>query len=212
MKKIINGIIHENPIFGLFLGLCPALAVTINFESAYLMGISVLFALIFSNLIISLISKFIPSNVKIPCFIIIISTFVTIIEISLSAYVPLISKVLGIYLPLLTVNCIILGRALSVASKEGVINTITDSMGIGLGYLLSISLIGLTREVLGTNSITIFDGLSSLTNYKLIIHDIFPNNYLIPNELLISPGGAFIVIGVLLGIFNSLKRGEVKWV
>ena len=148
MKKLFNSIIKENPTFVLLLGLCPALAVTTKFENAYLMGICVLFILLVSNTIISIIKKLIPENVKIPCYILIIGTTVTITEIILKKYIPDLYNALGIYLPLIVVNCIVLGRALLVASKESVKNTILDSLGIGIGFTLAISLIALIREIL----------------------------------------------------------------
>ena len=137
MKRIKNGILFENPIFVGTLGLCSALAVTNKVENAYVMGICVLIVLIFSNLIISIIKKLVPENVKIPVYILIISTLVTIIEIVLQKYAKGLYNVLGIYLPLIVVNCIILGRALSVASKEKVKTSVLDGVGIGIGYTIA---------------------------------------------------------------------------
>lgn len=203
MKRILNGITKENPILILTLGLCSALAVTNNFENAYVMGISVLLVLLFSNLIISLIKKIVPENVKIPVYILIIATFVTIIEVVLQKYLPKLHKILGIYLPLIVVNCIILGRALQVAQKENVKNSILDAIGIGLGYTLALMLIALIREILGNNTLTLMDNISNITGYKAI-YKIFPDNNIIPLNIFINPAGAFLTIGLLIALFKKI--------
>lgn len=205
MKNIINGIFKENPVFVLLLGMCSTLAITTKFENSYVMGICLLIVLVISNFIVSVIKKIVPDNVRIPVYILIISTAVTIIEVLLNKYVPSLYNVLGIYIPLITVNCIILGRALSVASKKSILNSLTDAIGIGLGFTLSLMLIAFIREVLGSNSLTIIDGLSNITNSKLVF-TIFPNNTLIPIKMLIEPAGAFLILGILIAIFK--KVGE----
>ena len=149
MKTILNGIVKENAIFVLSLGLCSALAVTTTVENAYLMGLCVLIVLIFSNLVISLIKKLVPDNVRIPVYIIIVGTFVVVLELLLQKFIPVLYSALGIYLPLIVVNCIVLGRALSVASKENIGKSVLDGVGVGLGYTFSITLIALIRELLG---------------------------------------------------------------
>lgn len=203
MKRILNGITKENPILMLTLGLCGALAVTNNFENAYVMGISVLLVLLFSNLIISLIKKIVPENVKMPVYILIIATFVTIIEVVLQKYLPELHKILGIYLPLIVVNCIILGRALQVAQKENVKNSILDAIGIGLGYTLALMLIAAIREILGNNTITLMDNVSNITGYKAI-YKIFPDNNIIPLNIFVNPAGAFLTIGLLIALFKKI--------
>lgn len=203
MNKIINGIKNENPTFVLLLGMCPALATTTKFETAYLMGFCVLIVLLISNFIISCIKKQIPENVKIPVFILIIATIVTILELLLSHYIPELNKILGIYLPLIVVNCIVLGRGISVASKESIKNSVLDAIGIGLGFTLSLCLIASIREILGTNMITIMDTISTITGYKAIYY-IFPENIWIPNPIFTSPAGAFLTIGLLLALFKHL--------
>ena len=203
MKKLFNSIIKENPTFVLLLGLCPALAVTTKFENAYLMGICVLFILLVSNTIISIIKKLIPENVKIPCYILIIGTTVTITEIILKKYIPDLYNALGIYLPLIVVNCIVLGRALLVASKESVKNTILDSLGIGIGFTLAISLIALIREILGTNTLTIMDATKNITGYIAIYKNILPNICIFPISILLESSGAFLTLGLLLALFNK---------
>lgn len=199
MKKILNGIIFENPILVSTLGLCSALAVTNKFENAYVMGICVLTVLILSNLIISIIKKLVPENVKIPVYILIIATLVTIIEILLQKYVKPLYDVLGIYLPLIVVNCIILGRALQVASKEKVIPSILDGIGVGLGYTFALMIIALIREILGSNTITLMDNISTLTGYKAI-YKILPTNDYLPISIFGKEAGAFLTLGLLIAL------------
>lgn len=203
MKRIINGITKENPIFIMTLGLCSALAVTNNFENAYVMGLCVLIVLLFSNLIVSLIKNIVPENVKIPVYILIIATFVTIIEILMQKYLNELYKILGIYLPLIVVNCIILGRALQVASKEKIHTSIQDAVGIGLGYTLALILIALIREILGNNTITLMDNISTITGYKAI-YKVFPTNDIIPMNIFINPTGAFLTIGLMIALFKKI--------
>lgn len=206
MKIIQNGILHENPVFVLLLGLCSTLAVTTKFENAYLMGLCVTIVLIVSNTIISLIRKWIPSSVKTPVYILIIATLVTIMELLLQYYAKDVYDVLGIYLPLIVVNCIILGRALAVASKQPVWKSTLDGVGIGLGYTIALMIIAFVREVLGNNTITLMDSVSKITGYRAI-YRVFPENNLIPMSFLISPAGAFLTLGILMGIFNHFYKG-----
>jgi Na+-translocating ferredoxin:NAD+ oxidoreductase subunit E len=211
-KKLnfLKTLIYNNPLFALCLGMCPALAVTTTLENSYIMGLSVLFVLMFSNLIISLISKHVAEEIRIPAYIMIIATFVTIVELLLSAYVPAIYRTLGIYIPLIVVNCIILGRALSYASSNNVYRSIVDAFKVGLGFTIAISILGIIREVLGTNTLTIMDKISPMTGY-IIKYQVFPTNSAVPNNLFVTPGGAFIALGVLLGIVNAVRmRGEQK--
>lgn len=204
MKRILNGIISENPTFVLLLGLCPALAVTTKFENAYLMGLCVMIVLLFTNIVVSLIKKFVNENVKIPVFILIIGTFVTTLEILLEKYIPNLYEALGVYLPLIVVNCIVLGRAIQVASKESVKNSILDAIGVGLGFTIAISLIALIREVFGANTITLMDNISSITGYKAIYTNILPKGNILPMSILVSPAGSFLVLGMLIALFNKI--------
>lgn len=204
MKRLLNGIINENPIFSLSLGLCSSLAVTTKFENAYMMGICVLVVLVFSNLVVSLIKKIVTDSVRIPVYILIIGTFVTILEIILKNYIPALYKALGIYLPLIVVNCIVLGRALDVASKESVKNSLLDAIGIGLGYTFAIMIIALFREILGTNTITLMDSISSITGYRAV-YKILPTTNILPISILVTPTGAFLVFGLLAGIINYVR-------
>ena len=206
MKTIINGIFKENPVLILLLGLCSALAVTTTLESAYIMGFCVLVVLIASEFLVSMIKKIVPDNVKIPTYILIIGTFVTIVEILLSKFVPKVYEVLNIYLPLIIVNCIVLGRCLNIASKKSVGYSLLDAIGMGLGYTLALSMIAFIRELFGSGTITLIDNLSTLTKSKFII-EVFDKSYL-PN-FLVSPSGAFLVVGFLLAFINFVKEKKV---
>ena len=206
MKKIIDYLFKENPVFVLVLGICSVLAVTTTFEKSYMMGIVVLIILVISNFLVSLIRKIVSEEIRIPVYIIIISTLVTLIEIILNKYSKPLYDAFGIYLPLIVVNCIILGRALAFASKNKVFDSIKDGFKSGIGYLIAISIIGFLRELFGNGTITIMNDISSITGYREIIH-VF-NNSVIPNKLFLTSGGAFILLGILIGIING-RRGEV---
>ena len=207
METIINGIFKENPVLILLLGLCSALAVTTTLESAYIMGFCVLVVLIASEFLVSMIKKIVPDNVKIPTYILIIGTFVTIVEILLSKFVPKVYEVLNIYLPLIIVNCIVLGRCLNIASKKSVGYSLLDAIGMGLGYTLALSMIAFIRELFGSGTITLIDNLSTLTKSKFII-EVFDKSYL-PN-FLVSTSGAFLVVGFLLAFISFLKEKKVR--
>lgn len=209
MKKFFKWIMNENPLFVLCLGMCPSLAITTTFENGYLMGLSVMMVLLFSNVVISLIAKITDEHIRIPVYIMVIATFVAILELLINSYVEPLSKALGIYLPLIVVNCIILGRALSYASNNKVIPSIIDALKIGLGYTFALSLIGLIRELLGNNTITIMDRISALTGY-MMKYEILPSNNVIPNQLFSAPAGAFLTMGLLLGIINYLRKEDEK--
>lgn len=190
-SEISKGIFRENPIFVLFLGLCPTLGVTTSALNGFAMGLATLFVLILSNGIISSIKKLIPGKIRIPAYIIVIATLVTVLELIMKAYFQSLYSVLGIFIPLIVVNCIILGRAESYASKNGVLNSILDAIGNGLGFTLSLTLIGFIREILGSGKIF---GVS-------VLRDFFD-----PALIFILPPGAFITIGVLIGIINKYKQ------
>ena len=212
MKRIWDNILKNNSVFVLLLGLCPALAVTTTFEKSYVMGLCVLFVLLGSNIIISLIRKLVPELVKIPVFILIIGTFVTLIEIILKNEIPNLYNVLSIYLPLITVNCIIFGRALEVASKENVGISILDAIGTGLGFTFSLMILGLVRELLGSNSITIMsqEGISKLTGSTVVFKEIIPSFNKI--NIMVKPAGAFLTLGLLLALINFIKIRRKKHV
>ncbi len=203
MKQILKIVKSDNPIFVLMLGLCSSLAVTTKVENAFLMGLCVIIVLLFSEIIASIIKKLVPDNVKIPVYIVIIGTFVTILEIILDKYIHSLYEALSIYLPLIVVNCIVLGRVLSVASKSNLKTSIKDSLGIGLGYTISLLAISLVREIIGSNSITLIDSLSEITGFKLVVN-VFPKNNLIPMSFVSSPAGAFIILGILMALFKKV--------
>lgn len=209
-KNIFNVLFNDNPVFVLLLGMCSTLAVSTTFEKSYIMGLSVMFVLLFSSIIISLVSKFVNDEIRIPAYIIIITTFVTIIEVLMSKYSQPLYEALGVYLPLITVNCIILGKALTHASKNPVISSIKEAIKAGLGYTFAISILGIVREILGNNTITIMDNISKLTGYRMI-YNIFPENSIIPNGIFLTSAGAFITLGIIIGIINSIRnRGEER--
>lgn len=194
MKKLINeflkGIIKENPTFVLVLGLCPTLAVSVSVMNGIGMGIAATFVLLGSNIIVSLIKNFIPGRIRIPCFIVVIATFVTIVEMMMKAYSPALDRALGIYVPLIVVNCIVLGRAEAYAQKETVLNSLMDGLGMGAGFTLALILISGIREFFGSGKILGYELLKSFQ----------------PAFVLGMPSGALLVIGLLLGFFNVLKN------
>lgn len=197
MKRLISeftkGIIKENPTFVLALGLCPTLAVSTSVINGIGMGIAATFVLLGSNVIVALVKGFIPDRIRIPCFIVIIATFVTIAEMSMKAYSPALDRALGIYVPLIVVNCIVLGRAEAYAQKVGVANAFFDGLGMGVGFTLALILISAIREILGSGRIM---GYMPVTSFE-------------PALIFAMPSGALLVIGLLLGFFNLLKaRGK----
>lgn len=193
----LNGVISENPTFVQLLGMCPTLAVTTSAINALGMGLSTTFVLIFSNLVISLLRKYIPSKIRIASYIVIIATFVTIIDLLLKAYIPSLSQALGLYIPLIVVNCIILARAESFASKNTPLPSMVDGLGMGLGFTLGLTTLGLVREILGSGSVF---GIN-----------IFGASFK-PALMFILPPGAFIALGIILAIINvisSKKKEEI---
>ena len=187
-KIILNGIINENPTFVLFLGMCPILATSASLYSAIGMSVCVFLVLLLSNTIISLVSKITPDEIRIPVYIIIIATIVSAISMLAEAFAPGIYSTLGAYLQLIVVNCIILGRAEAFASKNNVVDSIMDAIGISIGFLASMVIVALFREVIGTGAITMND-LNGNLWFKLTI---IPEAYTIP--LFVQPMGAFLVL------------------
>ena len=185
---VINGLIKENPTFVLLLGICPTLGTTSSAINGMSMGLATAFVLICSNVVIAAIKGVIPDKVRIPSFIVIIATFVTVVQMIMEAYVPALYKTLGLYIPLIVVNCIILGRAEAFAAKNNVFRSMLDGIGIGLGFTCSLTVLGALREFLGTGSMF---GVS-----------IFPSVYG-PLLFVLAPG-AFLVLGYLLLLFNRL--------
>ena len=185
-----NGIATENPTFVQLLGMCPTLAVTTSLINAIGMGLSATFVLVFSNLVISLLRKFIPSKIRIASYIVVIAAFVSVIEMLLKAYLPAISDALGLFIPLITVNCIILARAESFASKNKAIPSVFDGLGMGLGFTLGLSVLGSVREILGAGTLL---GIS-----------LFGKGFQ-PALIFILPPGAFLALGVILAVYNMIK-------
>ncbi|PNR94637.1 electron transport complex subunit RsxE [Petrotoga sp. 9PWA.NaAc.5.4] len=188
VKNFTNGLIKNNPTFVQFLGMCPTLATTTSAINALGMGIATLLILLVSNIVISLIRKIVPKNIRIPIYIVVISSFVTVIDLLMHAFTYDLWQTLGIFIPLIVVNCIIMGRAESFASKNNVIDSIFDALGMGLGFTGSLLLVGSVRELLGNG--TIF-GLT-----------VWSDAFKLP--LFILPPGAFITLGLLLSMFNSI--------
>lgn len=190
-QNFLKGIIKENPIFVMLLGMCPTLGVTSSAFNGLGMGVATLFVLLMSNIVVSLVKNLIPAKVRIPAFIIIIASFVTIVEMILEAFVPLLYEQLGIFIPLIVVNCIILGRAEAFASKNNVLSSIFDALGMGIGFVLALTILGSVREILGNGSLF---GLTLLPETA--------NTFI----LFILPPGAFIALAYLTVIFNRLTN------
>lgn len=187
---ILNGVIKENPVFVLMLGMCPTLATTTSAMNGMMMGLATMAVLIFSNIIISLIKNLTPDMVHIPVYIVVIATLVTIVQFSLAAYMPDVNKSLGLFIPLIVVNCVILGRAEAFASKNDVLSSAVDGIGIGLGFTLGLTVLGICRELLGNGSIF---GLTILpADYSMLIF--------------ILPPGAFLTLGYIIAIINRFKK------
>lgn len=190
LKIITNGIVKENPTFVLMLGMCPTLATTTSAINGLAMGLATMFVLICSNVVISLIKNLTPDKVRIPVFIVVIASFVTIVQMVMQAFVPDIYKTLGLFIPLIVVNCVILGRAEAFAAKNGAVESLMDGIGIGLGFTIGLTLLGICRELLGAGSIFGFILLPETYNMLMFV----------------LPPGAFITLGFLVAIINKLKK------
>lgn len=190
LKIILSGIVKNNPTFVLVLGMCPTLGTTTSAENGMGMGLATMAVLILSNLVISLVKNIIPDKVRIPAFIVIIASFVTIIQMLMQAFVPALYASLGVFIPLIVVNCIILGRAEAFASKNNPFDSMLDGIGIGLGFTLSLTVIGAVREVLGSGAI--FGHSFGISDYTPLIFVLAP--------------GAFLVLGYLMVLFNKLAK------
>lgn len=196
VERLINGIIKENPTLVLTLGMCPTLAVTTSAINGVGMGLSTTAVLMFSNLVISLLRNFIPDRVRIPGYIVVIASLVTIVQFLLQAYVPSVNDALGVYIPLIVVNCIILGRAEAYAGKNGPVNSFFDGLGMGLGFTLALTILGAFRELLGAG--TIF-GMTVLSE-----------SFYTPITIFILAPGAFFVLSCLVAIQNKIKNRKPK--
>lgn len=193
LERLYNGIIKENPTFVLILGMCPTLAVTSSMINGAGMGLSTMAVLVMSNLVISLLRKIIPNGVRVPAFIVIVASFVTILQFLLEAYLPSLNDALGIYIPLIVVNCIILGRAESYASKNPVLPSIFDGIGMGLGFTIALSLLGGFREIIGAGTILGYD----IPHWDGI-------------GIFVMAPGAFFVLAALIAIQNYVRLSHGK--
>lgn len=192
LKLIYNGLIKENPTFVLLLGMCPTLATTTSAINGLSMGLSTMFVLICSNVAISLIKNLTPDMVRIPVFVVVIASFVTVLQMCLAAYLPAVNASLGLYIPLIVVNCVILGRAEAFACKHGAFDSMMDGVGMGLGFTVALTLLGIVRELLGAGSVFDIRLLPETTNMLLFI----------------LPPGAFITLGYLIAIVNRLRKAN----
>ena len=190
LSTVLNGILRENPVFALVLGMCPTLATTTSAINGMSMGLATTFVLVCSNVVISLLKNLIPDKVRIPAFIVVIATFVTMVQLLMQAYLPSIYDVLGLFIPLIVVNCIVLGRAEAFAAKNSVGLSALDGLGMGLGFSLALTLIGAVRELLGTGCVF---GLNLYSEtYGMLIFVLAP--------------GAFIVLGYLMALIQKLMK------
>ena len=195
MERIYNGVVKENPTFVLMLGMCPTLAVTTSATNGVGMGLSTTAVLVMSNMLISMLRKIIPDSVRMPAFIVVVASFVTIVDFLLEGFIPSLYDSLGLYIPLIVVNCIILGRAESYASKNPVLPSIFDGIGLGLGFTIGLTCIGIVRELLGSG--------------KIFNMQVLPDSYE-PLTIFILAPGAFFVLAGLVALQNKLKNKAAK--
>lgn len=188
-KNFSKGFIKDNPVFVLLLGLCPTLGVTTSAVNGMGMGLATTFVLMMSNLVVTLVKNFIPDKVRIPSFIVIIATFVTIVQMVMEGYLPALFDQLGLFIPLIVVNCVVLGRAEAFASKEGFVSSVIDGIGMGLGFTFALTLLGSIRELLGSGAIF---GMKLIEGDGMLVFVLAP--------------GAFIVLGYLIAIMNKLNK------
>lgn len=197
-----NGLLKDNPVFSLYLGICSTLAITTSVNNGLGMGVAVICVLIMSNVIISLVRNITPEEIRIPVYIVIIATLVKIIQMLIEAYAPALNTSLGVFIPLIVVNCIILGRAEAFASKHGVLDSALDGLGMGLGYTLAVTVMSLIREVLSTGMINLvnpFDETQVLFNIRIL-----PDDYVI--SMFSSPVGAFVTFAILAALVSVYKN------
>ena len=192
LKVFLNGFIKENPTFVLVLGMCPTLATTSSAINGLSMGLATTFVLFGSNTVVSAIKNLIPDNVRIPAYVVVIATFVTVVEMMMQAYLPSLYESLGLFIPLIVVNCIVLGRAEAFAAKNTVLKSSLDGLGMGLGFSMSLTMLGTIREILGTG--------------KVFGATLFPDNY--GMLLFVLAPGAFIALGYLIAIMSKLNKAK----
>jgi len=189
-QEFTKGILKENPIFVNVLGLCPALAISSSLENALGMGAAATFVLVFSNTIISAIRNIVPNKIRIPCYIVVIASFVTIVELLMAAYAPALAGRLGIFIPLIVVNCIIMGRAEAFASRHKLLPSVMDGLGMGIGFTLALSMVAIVREGLGSGK---FFGHTVIAGFQ-------------PVNIMVLAPGALLTLGVLIALVNMLKQ------
>ena len=191
-KLIYNGIIPGNPVLVLLLGMCATLGTSSSAINGFMMGVATMVVLICSNAVISMLKNFVPDKVRIPAYIVIIATFVTILQLIINAYLPVLNATLGIFIPLIVVNCVLLGRAEAFAGKNGVLDSICDGLGCGIGFTFALTLLGSVRELLGTGRI--FDIVIYPEDYGMLLFVLAP--------------GAFLALGYLIAIVNKLRKSK----
>jgi electron transport complex protein RnfE len=190
-QNFTKGIFKDNPVFAMLLGMCPTLGVTTSAINGLGMGLATTFVLVLSNFVVAIVKNVIPDKVRIPCFIVIIASFVTIVDLSMAAYLQPLHEKLGLFIPLIVVNCVILGRAEAFAAKNKPLASIIDGLGMGIGFALALTLLGGVREILGSGSIFDYKFVSENANTML---------------LFVMPPGAFIVLGYLVALVNKMKK------
>ncbi len=193
LKILTKGFINDNPVFVMLLGMCPTLGTTTSASNGLGMGLATLFVLVMSNIVVSLVKNFIPDKVRIPAFIVIIATFVTIVDLFLHAYVPDLYKALGLFIPLIVVNCVVLGRAEAFASKNNTLDSILDGLGMGLGFTFALTLLGAVREINGSGRI-----------FGINLHIFESDGMLV---FILAPG-AFIALGYIIALMNKITKKE----
>lgn len=191
-KLIYNGIIPGNPVLVLLLGMCATLGTSSSAINGFMMGVATMVVLICSNAVISMLKNFVPDKVRIPAYIVIIATFVTILQLIINAYLPALNATLGIFIPLIVVNCVLLGRAEAFAGKNGVLDSICDGLGCGIGFTFALTLLGSVRELLGTGHL--FDIVIYPEDYGMLLFVLAP--------------GAFLALGYLIAIVNKLRKSK----
>jgi len=189
-QEFTKGIIKENPVLRILLGMCATLAITTTLINGVGMGIATTFVLVFSNLLISLVAPITPDKIRIPVFVIVIATFTTVADLLMAAYTPELSRALGVFVPLIVVNCIIFGRAEAFASKAKILNSVMDGLGMGTGFILTLAIVSSIREILG--------------NGTILGYSILGQSYS-PALIMIMPPGAFLVLGLLIGLMNLIE-------
>ncbi len=197
LKELTRGIVKENPTFRLVLGMCPTLATTSSLENGLGMGVAATFVLVGSNFVISSLRNLIPASIRIPCYVVVIATFVTVIDLLMQAFTPALASSLGIFIPLIVVNCIILGRAEAFAAKNPVLASVADGIGMGIGFTLALSVIAAVREIIGAGTLTVWGDLAFRVQPATL-------------TLAILPAGGFITLGCILALLNHLQARTAR--